>query len=769
MQRVKILAFLPLLAILSACNTDPHGRAVRYVENGNKFFEREKYKEASIMYRRAIAPNADPRYGEGYYRLGLVYLKLSAPADAYRSFLRAVELQPDNSDALIKTADIEVIASSQGGQQSDQYLEDAKGRATKLLALKDGSFDGHRLLGQIALIRKDSAEAVRQFEEAEKVKPGQAPLRLAYFMALVQAGRFPEGEAVAQALIEKEKTYAPIYDLLYVQYATRQQLPQAEEVLKKKSENNPTSATFALQLATHYAVTNNRPALDATMARLNDEKSFVDGHLASGDFYFLRLREFNRAQEQYEAGAKAFPKEKTTYQKRLVELFASTNKNDEANKILAEVLKATPDDGEALAMRAALRLTTGTREDVELAATELQGLVAKTPNNHLLHFNLGRALLVKGQVEQARIQLEETVKLRSDFLAGRELLTRIHLSRGDGAKALQEADNMIKLDPNNLPGHLSRSSALLLLQDREKARQELDLILTKFPQNSEARYQLGFLAYESKDYSKASQLFSDLHKANPGDLRGLVGVVETLAGQNKMGDAVKEMETAASAEPDRRDLKVAVANLYVRSERYDEAIKKYQEVLAKNPKDADVLFKLGETFRRKGDLNQSIDTFRKASQAAPSDTAPLLQLGLLMDGTGRRDQAKPIYEQILRIQQDHPIALNNLAFIKAEEGTDLDSALSMAQRAFQAQPGSPDIADTLGWVYIRKNLSSEAVRVFTDLVKKYPANPLYRYHFGMALMQRGDRPAAKRELQSALSNKPSKNEADKIQELLKQL
>ena len=42
---------------------------------------------------------------------------------------------------------------------------------------------------------------------------------------------------------------------------------------------------------------------------------------------------------------------------------------------------------------------------------------------------------------------------------------------------------------------------------------------------------------------------------------------------------------------------------------------------------------------------------------------------LLLDGTGRRDQAKPIYEQILKIQPDQPIALNNLAFIKAEEGT----------------------------------------------------------------------------------------------------
>ena len=64
-------------------------------------------------------------------------------------------------------------------------------------------------------------------------------------------------------------------------------------------------------------------ALEQTMARLNDEKVFPDGHLAAGDFYFLRARDFGRAQEQYEAGARAFPKERATYQKRLVELLAS--------------------------------------------------------------------------------------------------------------------------------------------------------------------------------------------------------------------------------------------------------------------------------------------------------------------------------------------------------------------------------------------------------------------------------------------------------------
>ena len=767
MQRAKLLAVLPLLIVVASCNRDPKVQAQRYVENGNKFFEKEKYKEASIMYRRAL--QKDKRYGEAWYRLGLTDLKLAAYQGAYGDLIRAVELLPDNTDAAVKLADLELLAATQDEKNRDMLLEDAAMRADFLLNKDPDSYDGHRLLGQIALIQSDAPKAIEELALANKAKPNESGLVLAYFQALASGGRFEEAEQVARGLIDAQKTYAPIYDLLYAQYASRNRLPDAEALLKLKVRNNPENGNYLLQLAAHQFLTKQRAAMDETIARLEDDKTFPNGRLLAGDFFFLRLREIENARREYEAGIQAFPDDKAIYQKRLVELLASDNQNNQANTLLAEVLKDNPDDPDAIAMRAALRLTTGSREEINLAANDLQSLVTKTPNNHLLRYNLARALMAKNEAEQARIQLEEAIKLRSDFVAARELLARIYLAKNDAPKALQEADAIIALDPKNLAAHLVRSNALLMQNDREKAHQELDYITKTYPENADARFQVGFLAWQQKDYKTANQVFSDLYKANPQDLRGLVGVVETLAGQGRLKDAIAEMRQAADADPESRDLKIALGNLYVRDENYDKAIELFQSVLADNPKDATMLFRLAETYRRKGDLNHSIDLFRRSSQAAPNDTNPLLQLGLLLDGTGRREEAKPIYEQILKINPANPVALNNLAFIKAEEGVDLDQALTMAQRARQTLPNSVDIADTLGWVYIKKNLSDDAVRLFTDLVRKDPANPMFRYHYGMALLQKGDKPSARRELESALKNNPSKDEAGKIQELLRTL
>jgi len=361
--------------------------------------------------------------------------------------------------------------------------------------------------------------------------------------------------------------------------------------------------------------------------------------------------------------------------------------------------------------------------------------------------------------------LETAIKLRPDFLVARNLLARIYLQKGDFAKALKEADEGIALNKDDVQARLTRSTALQGVGDHGKARQELDTVLKLSPNNPDARYQVGYLAWQDKDFKRAEEVFGDLYKANPKDVRGLVGMIETMASANKMGEAIKVMETSVAQSPDRRDFRLVLANMYVRGQRYDDAIRLLEELLKTDPKSADLLIRLAETQRRKGDINVVIDTFRRASQAAPADTRPLLQLGLLMDGTGRRDQAKPIYEQILKIQPDHPIALNNLAFIKAEEGVDLDEALTMAQRARQKLPSSVDIMDTLGWIYIKKNLSDDAVRTFKELNLTEPSRATFHLHYGMALLQKGDKPSAKRELETAGRFNPSKDDAGKIREL----
>ena len=768
MKDRKLLTILPMLLLaLASCTRDPKVRAQRYVVDGNKFFDKGQYKNASIMYRRAY--KEDPRSGEAYYRLALTDWKLYAFGDAYHALLRAVELQPDNTDAQTKLADLYLLSALQDPKHATEAVDNAAELAQKLLKRDPTSFDGHRLMGEIALTKRDAQDAVTEFKAANDAKPLDPEVVRYYFGALVATNRFPDAEKLAYQMIAKDKTYAPIYDLLYTQYVGLKRVDDGERILKLKADNNPKSTKYLLELATFYILTHRRPAADEVFKKMTDEKEHPDGHLIAGDFFLFRLREFDQARAQYEAAITAFPKDKAMYQKRLAELYATNGNNSGANQLLASVLKDNPKDTEAIALRAALMLTTGNRDQIKMAANDLQSLVTKTPENYVLRFNLARALQAKGDTQQAIMQLEAAIKLRPDYIRAREFLAGLYLSQKDNPKALKAADEIIARQKDNVRGHLIRSAALLSVGERDQARQELDYIVKTFPQNVEARYQVGYLDYLDKDFKGAAEVFGKLNQEYPKDHRGLIGETETLAAQNRMPDAIKEMNKAVQNEPDRRDLKLDLGNFDVRAEQYDAAIQVFQNLLDTDPKNADLLFRIGEAYRRKGDLNTAIDKFRQSSQAAPNSPGPLVELALLMDGTGRADQAQPIYEQILKIEPDNPVALNNLAYLKAEKGIDLDQAQTMAQRARQKAPNMPEITDTLGWIYIKRNLSEEAVHLFQDLVAKDPKNPKFHYHYGRGLYEKGDKPGTRVELQKALEDKPSKDDEAKIRELLNKL
>ncbi len=87
-----------------------------------------------------------------------------------------------------------------------------------------------------------------------------------------------------------------MYDVLYFHYMTDKKLAEAENIMKRKVENNPQQANFRVQLAAHYLFTQQKaPEFDKTMQALNDEKQYPEGHLVAGDFYFYRARDFDAA------------------------------------------------------------------------------------------------------------------------------------------------------------------------------------------------------------------------------------------------------------------------------------------------------------------------------------------------------------------------------------------------------------------------------------------------------------------------------------------
>ncbi len=775
MRRLLCIALIVFAGI--SCSRDPEVVKRKYLQSGNRYFEKGKYKEAYIMYRNAL--KKDARYSEAYYRVGLTELRMGEPLAALRDMRRAADTDPKftNPDARVQAGNLVTSAYVMNESHPPALKEELRGLAGDLLKHDPRSPAGLRLRGYLKLFAdQDPNGAVEDFTLANQIKPFDPDIVLPLVRALQTVGKNEEAERWGKSLIEKRKDFVAMYDALYIGYIRTKRLDDAEAILKLKAANNPQEPAYLLQLAQHYYRLDRRTDMQQTLDRvLSNRKAYPMGPLLVAKFY-AAIHDFDDALKLLEQGARDDSAHQVDYQKETAQVLVAENRKGEAVRLLERILKDNPKDGAAQAMRSSLMIETGDPKQLQQAVTELQAAVGKDSSNPVLRFNLGRALLARNLLEQARVQFQEAIKIRREYVPARLALAQLFILNHEYGSAVQTAKEVLDYDPGNLGARLVRTSGLAAMGNPALARTELEETIARYPTSAEAQLQMGALDLGQRRFKEAEQRFRQTYKDHPADLRALMGIVESYTMQNQDDKAVQLLQSELAKNPSRLELKNALGNVAILAGKWDLAAEQFEAILAVRPDTGEVYVPLGQALAAKGDNDGAMRTFEKAKQLRPNDPAPYLQLALLMDRTGRQPQARPLYEQVLKLQPDSAMALNNLAYLLAESGSpaDLDQALSLAQKARQKLPDNPDIADTLGWIYTKKKLNANALDLFRDLLAKEPApgSPhfaTFHYHYALALAQNGDKQQARKELKAALDRKPSPDQAAKIRELLGKL
>jgi tetratricopeptide (TPR) repeat protein len=765
-SRLMLAVATAALLAGAGCNLNPERAKRRYLENGNKYAEQGKLREASIMYRNAI--KRDPKFGEAYHKLGDTELRRGEVRQAVAAYRRAAELMPENEDPSGRLADIFLMAySATRAARNKEWLTEVADVANGLLSRNPNSFHGMRLKGFLAVTENQAEEAIGWFRKADAVKPRQPELRFALANVLALNKQWPEAEKLLREVIADTPQYTASYDALVAHYMRNQEPQKAEEILALKVKNLPDPVDFKIQQAGFFHATKReaqaRAILDGLVHTANPKP---DARMKVGEFYF-RIRDFESARKLFEEGIQKDPGQKSQYRNRLAMLHVSQGKTQEALAIAEQGLKEDAANPDLLQMRAALQLQTGDPAMTKQAVGDLQSLISKQPDNHVVRFNLARAYQRQGELKAAVVQYQEAVK-QPGFLAARLGLAQALLMQGEFGPALQSAEQALLIDPANLQARVMKVNALINSGNQEQARNELKRYLGETPDAPDLRFQNAVLQFINKDYKPAETEFRALRERFPDDPRLVYAISEIYLATGRQKEALKFVMDEVARKP-RPELRFAAGNVALRAGDLAAAEREFNHLLEQNPKSMDLHLRLGEILRLKGDTQASIALLKKAHAMQPNHIGVNMQLGLTLDSAGMKRESIPYYENTLKAGGDNPVALNNVAFMYAEEGRELDLALTYAQKARQRLPDNADVADTLGWVYLKKNLTDNALVIFRELVQKQPANATYQYHLGAALLQKGDRAGAKQRLQAALGLKPNKDDEARIRELLAKL
>ncbi len=755
----KMAATCLVLLALTACGTKRG-----YVEKGNALFQKGKYEDAAINYRKAI--QKDSRYGDAYYRLGLNATKQGNLSEAYDALNRASQLLPNNLEVKGQFADFCLENYLKNPTRPQKLYQQIQQVSSDLLARNPNSFDGLRLKGYLAYADRKPQEAIAYFRKAVQIQPGSAPVTTALVETLNASGQPQEAEKIALDLLARHKDYGPIYDALARIYSNANRPADAEKALRSKADNNPRNPDYIVELATHYLLAGNTAEMKNALQRmLNDPKSFPNAQMRVGDFY-VQQKKYEDAVRSYQDGAQAYPNQRVDYQKRAMAALLADAKYDDAKRLDDEILRNNPKDEVALRIKADLLINAGGVDNANAALPILQNELNAHPNddNPGLRFQLGRAYRLKDDLDSSRAQFAAAIRMRNDYVAARYELAEISLLQQRSAEALEQATAILALTPRDRRARLLYARSLLASGDVTRSRAELTQLLKDSPKDLETRLALGSLALQQKKYPEAIETLNGIKDS--GDPRAFAGLVDAYARSGQIDKAVEVANDGFKRLPNSIVIRQQLAISLAMTGRFDPAISEFQKVIAANPKSLENYVRLGAIYDVKGDYTDAIRQFQQAHDLAPNDLGPALTLAEGLARAGRRSEATAVYQTILKAHPNDATALNNTAYFLCDSGGNLDEALKLAQTAVQKAPDQPAFADTLGYVYLKRGMRTAAIQTFSGLVKNHPKYATYRYHLGLAFYESGDKARAKKELRDALATHPSRKDVLRINELL---
>ena len=278
-MRTRLVASVCILLAAAACSRDHEALKREHLEQGNGHFARKEYREAIIEYRNAL--REDGKFGEAQKRLAEAYEQSGDGTNAFRSYVRAADLLPDDRVVQLKVG----FSYLRAGQ-----FEDAKDRATRLVKRDPKDVDAQILLANALAGMKDHTAAVEQANEAIGLDPNQVRSHIALGGIEQASGNRVEAEAAFKRALATNPKSADAHLALASFYASVGRQREAEDFFTKALALEPSNRLAHRVLAQYYLSTNRLPEAEKHLKTLASLDPSVESQLRLANYYVRQRR-----------------------------------------------------------------------------------------------------------------------------------------------------------------------------------------------------------------------------------------------------------------------------------------------------------------------------------------------------------------------------------------------------------------------------------------------------------------------------------------------
>ncbi|MDE0110400.1 MAG: tetratricopeptide repeat protein [Bryobacterales bacterium] len=317
---------------------------------------------------------------------------------------------------------------------------------------------------------------------------------------------------------------------------------------------------------------------------------------------------------------------------------------------------------------------------------------------------------------------------------------------GNPVAALATLDEALATYPANPLLHFNRGVALVDEKRYEEAIAALRSGLALDATHAEARLTLAKVLVTSHQYEPAlaeidryaelagtvAQSFDELY------VRGLA-----LRHLNRLDESEAALRAALAVDPGHADALFNLGAVLVRRGVSEEAVAYLHKAAGLAPSKADVRYQLSQALRRVGDsagAQRELEEFRrlKAGQQQAAQVSNLMQRAERSISLGRADEARELYQQVIRQDADNIAAHLNLGLAYEQLGQG-PLAEAMFRKVLDLQPDHVDAHLNLGLKLAASGRFEAALASITEALRIAPDNLRVRQGLAMVLT-RLDRP-----------------------------
>lgn len=237
-----------------------------------------------------------------------------------------------------------------------------------------------------------------------------------------------------------------------------------------------------------------------------------------------------------------------------------------------------------------------------------------------------------------------------------------------------------------------------------------------------------------------------------------------LRAQQRYDDAIAVFERIAPDTPYAWYAKLDIANSLRAKEDTSSAITLLRGMLETRPERSDAARALGDFLRFEERYDEAVAAYDKAIErvVGKPDWRLHYSRGIALERMKDWSRAEKDFLRALALEPDQPLVLNYLGYSWVEQGTHLDEAKAMIERAVKQRPRDGYITDSLGWVLYRLGDYEGAVRWLEKAVSLAPGDPTINDHLGDAYWLVDRRQEARFQWERALSLDPEPESIDRI-------